>query len=88
MVITAKYPSRCATCQQSIAVGARIEWSKGQPARHVACAATSPSPSPSAPSRRSNSQRSVERTYRRRYGWDGVRGSSSYYSSGMYDEES
>lgn len=26
--------------------------------------------------------------YRRRYGWDGVVGSSSYYSSGLYDEES
>lgn len=30
----------------------------------------------------------TERTFMRRYGWDGVRGSSSYYSSGMYDEES
>lgn len=37
---------------------------------------------------RGSSLRSVERTYRRRYGWDGVRGSASYYSSGMYDEES
>jgi hypothetical protein len=31
---------------------------------------------------------SLERTYTRRYGWDGVRGSASYYSSGMYDEDS
>lgn len=30
----------------------------------------------------------IEREYRSRYGWDGVRGSASYYSSGMYDEES
>lgn len=34
------------------------------------------------------SQRRAENTYRTRYGWDGVRGSASYYSSGMYDEES
>lgn len=31
---------------------------------------------------------STERTFIRRHGWDGVRGSASYYSSGMYDEES
>lgn len=37
---------------------------------------------------RGSSQRSVERLYRNKYGWDGVRGSSSYYTSGMYDEES
>lgn len=35
-----------------------------------------------------SSQRAVESTYRNRFGWDGVRGSASYYSSGMYDEES
>lgn len=34
------------------------------------------------------SPRATERTYQRRYGWDGVRGSASYYSSGMYDQES
>ena len=33
-------------------------------------------------------KQSIEHTYKRRYGWDGVRGSPSYYSSGMYDEES
>lgn len=32
--------------------------------------------------------RNVEELYKRRYGWDGKRGSSSYYASGMYDEES
>lgn len=43
----------------------------------------------SEPSREHGSSRSaVERRYRNRYGWDGVRGSSSYYSSGMYDQES
>lgn len=30
----------------------------------------------------------VRDTYRRKYGWDGVVGSPSYYSSGLYDEES
>lgn len=33
-------------------------------------------------------QAKTESTYRRKYGWDGKRGSASYYSSGMYDEES
>src|SRR3954465_9181542 len=33
-------------------------------------------------------RKEVERTYKRRYGWDGGRGSSSYYTRGMYDEES
>lgn len=28
------------------------------------------------------------RSYKHRYGWDGVVGSASYYSSGLYDEES
>lgn len=30
----------------------------------------------------------LRRTYKRRFGWDGVEGSPSYYTSGMYDEES
>lgn len=37
MVITAKFSSRCPCCQQTIAVGSKIEWSKGRPAQHVAC---------------------------------------------------
>lgn len=36
------------------------------------------------PSRRSDS----DREDCRRYGWDGVHGSPSYYSSGQYDEDS
>ena len=39
MTITARYPSRCAACHQPIAAGDRIEWTKGQQARHQACAA-------------------------------------------------
>lgn len=38
MIIAAKYPSKCACCRQPIAAGSKIEWSKGCPARHAACA--------------------------------------------------
>jgi len=44
--------------------------------------------SPRTSSRRPSSGRNVREVYRRRYGWDGVVGSSSYYTSGLYDEES
>ena len=37
---------------------------------------------------RQPSAESVRNTYRRRFGWDGVEGSPSYYTSGLYDEES
>lgn len=40
-----------------------------------------------APRTNFSSRTSTERTYMRRHGWDGVHGSPSYYSSGMYDEE-
>lgn len=39
MTIVAKFPSRCACCGGSIQPGDKIEWSKGQPARHARCAA-------------------------------------------------
>ena len=38
MTITAKFTSRCAACHQAIQPGTRIEWIKGQPARHTSCA--------------------------------------------------
>jgi hypothetical protein len=38
MVITAKFAGRCGCCGQSIAAGSKIEWSKGAPAKHAACA--------------------------------------------------
>ena len=38
MTITAKYASECPTCGRRIAAGEQIEWSKGKPARHAACA--------------------------------------------------
>ncbi len=40
MIITAKFAGRCACCSQPIAVGSKIEWSKGAPAQHEACAGT------------------------------------------------
>lgn len=103
MTITAKFASVCPCCQSRIAVGDKVEWSKGSKARHVAC---SGKPAAHAPrvgggndpsktdgisgsgSRYMPSSKTTERVYKSRYGWDGVRGSRSYYSSGMYDEES
>ena len=53
MTITAKYPSRCACCHQPIEVGSKIEWSKGSPARHAACAGGTVS-APASAARRSS----------------------------------
>jgi hypothetical protein len=39
MIITAKFASTCSCCRAPISVGSKIEWSKGSPARHVACTA-------------------------------------------------
>ncbi len=38
MIITAKFASTCSCCRQPIAVGSKIEWTKGSPAKHTACA--------------------------------------------------
>jgi hypothetical protein len=38
MIITAKFASTCSCCRQPIAAGSKIEWSKGSPAKHQACA--------------------------------------------------
>jgi hypothetical protein len=38
MTITAKYAGTCPVCRQSITPGAKVEWTKGSQARHVACA--------------------------------------------------
>ncbi len=37
MIITAKFASTCPTCQRPIAVGAKVEWSRGAKAVHAAC---------------------------------------------------
>ena len=86
MTITAKFASTCPCCNQPIRVGSPVEWTKGSKARHVSCAAKPGAVS--APSSAARSQAATERTYKRRYGWSGSRSDSSYYSSGMYDEES
>jgi hypothetical protein len=39
MVITAKFSSKCPVCSNPIAPGDRVEWSKGEVARHLACVA-------------------------------------------------
>jgi len=47
MTITAKYPTICASCHAPIHPGQRIEWTRGEPARHTSCpAATSGAPQP------------------------------------------
>lgn len=113
MVITAKFASVCPACNARIEVGSKVEWSKGEKARHVSCgSSTAAAPQSSTAtakpgcctkcgkackpqyrtcftcSGKEPSAESVRNTYRRRYGWDGVEGSSSYYTSGLYDEES
>ena len=40
MIITAKFASVCPVCSQRIAVGEKVEWSKGSKAAHVACGAS------------------------------------------------
>ena len=40
MTITAKFEGKCAECDGEIAVGARVEWERGQPARHAKCPET------------------------------------------------
>lgn len=81
MIITAKFAATCPCCSAQIKVGEKVEWTKGSKARHVACAGK---PATAASTRRSYPRRENCR----KYGWDGVYGSPSYYSSGQYDEDS
>jgi hypothetical protein len=39
MTITAKYPGTCAVCGERFAAGEQIEWQRGEPSTHPACAA-------------------------------------------------
>jgi hypothetical protein len=48
MTITAKFASVCPCCNVRIAVGTKVEWSKGNKARHVACAASGATVNPAA----------------------------------------
>lgn len=38
MIITAKFPAVCPCCSGRINAGDKIEWSKGEKAKHVGCA--------------------------------------------------
>ena len=38
MTITAKFSGKCSVCGGAISVGARVEWTKGEGARHTTCA--------------------------------------------------
>lgn len=40
MVINAKFASFCPCCSARIEVGSKIEWSRGEKAKHVACVGT------------------------------------------------
>ena len=45
MVISAKYPGKCATCGQPFAAGDKICWERGKPTTHADCApASAPGP--------------------------------------------
>lgn len=82
--MTARYSGRCTACGGSITAGEQIDYAAATKARHVACStATGQVVTVSRPAPRAGG-----RDAGRRYGWDGVRGSKSYYSSGQYDEES
>jgi len=70
----------------SNAKGWRVPADKAAQAQALVAGAPKAAPRKAGTSRSNGG--SVGRMYQRRYGWDGVRGSSSYYSSGMYDEES
>lgn len=83
MIITAKFASVCPCCSARIAVGEKVEWERGSKARHAACAGK-----PAAPTTARRSAYSRGYGTSRQYGWDGVVGSPSYYSSGQYDEDS
>lgn len=40
MTITAKFATVCPCCKNRINAGDKVEWTKGQKARHVSCAAS------------------------------------------------
>ena len=71
MVITARFSSVCPDCGSRIAAGSKVEWRKGDKARHVNCSNTS---TPALESRGSESGivytrfSSVAEVYRNRKG--------------------
>jgi hypothetical protein len=51
MIIVAKFASTCPCCSRPITVGAKVEWSRGAKAVHVACVGQAASAAPTAASR-------------------------------------
>lgn len=51
MTITAKFPGACPCCNGRINPGDKVEWSKGEKARHASCSSSSATASarPSSP---------------------------------------
>lgn len=68
MIIVAKFASVCPCCSSRIDVGSKVDWSKGEKARHVACPASSARAAGPAKARRQAAPRlpaitGVESTY-------------------------
>jgi hypothetical protein len=63
MIISAKFSSVCPDCGQRIAVGAKVNWSRGAKARHVNCPIATEG-SPSAASEAPSAVRSLVARYR------------------------
>ena len=57
MTITAKFSTICPCCNTRITAGSKVEWTKGSPARHVACAGSAPAAKPTTYSGRIESSR-------------------------------
>ena len=45
MTITAKFASKCPVCRKGIDAGSRVEWNRGEKARHLGCEQTAPATS-------------------------------------------
>jgi hypothetical protein len=59
MIIIAKFAGTCPCCSVRIDVGNKVEWSKGEKAKHVACGGSSTvSKSVARPAARTSSRRS------------------------------
>lgn len=77
MTITAKFASTCPSCSKPIAVGTKVEWSKGARATHTYCVPAT------AAAARPAYRRQASTLARRNFASTG-----DYWGSGLYDEES
>lgn len=71
MIITAKFASVCPCCSIRIVAGSKVEWSKGSPARHVACAGSATASNVVTVSRpsRPDARRAYRTPFTRCEGW-------------------